>query len=137
MQHLALDIVKAHDVLVDPLLRFVQATPLEVIPSFCCANHNTQFYVIYKPDEGALNPTVCVTDIKQHHSQDKALKITKFHLDTEPLTTTLQLCLSSQFITYQVWGCSLELRSQVVVFWQTQKYCNGPISCSTLCVISC
>ncbi|RMC14213.1 hypothetical protein DUI87_09304 [Hirundo rustica rustica] len=69
VQHLALALVGLHEILMDPLLKFVQVA-LDDIPSFCsiyCLD-----CVICKLAERALDITVYVIDqdIKEHQSQE-------------------------------------------------------------------
>jgi len=67
MQDLALGLVELHVVHAGPPLQPVKV-PLNGIPSLQSINHTTQLGVIGKLVEGALSPTVHVTDkdIKQH-----------------------------------------------------------------------
>ncbi|KAJ7412563.1 hypothetical protein WISP_95661 [Willisornis vidua] len=73
VQNHALGLIELHEVLVGPLLKFVQV-PLEGNPSFCFVNCTTQLYVICKLGEDALNPTVFVIDedTKKRWFQDRA-----------------------------------------------------------------
>ncbi|KAK4810921.1 hypothetical protein QYF61_013329 [Mycteria americana] len=61
VQALALGLVELHEVHMGPLLKPVQV-PLDGIPSLQQINCTTQLGVIRKLAEGALNPTVYVTD---------------------------------------------------------------------------
>jgi len=87
MQDLARGLVKPHEVHTHLLLQLVQV-PLDVIPSFWCANCITQLGVICKLAEGALDLTVYVIaeDIKQYWSQYGPLRtplVTSLHPDIE------------------------------------------------------
>ncbi|KAJ7411115.1 hypothetical protein BTVI_51132 [Pitangus sulphuratus] len=53
VQHLALGLVKLHEIPMGPLLELVQV-PLDVILSFRCVNNTTQLDVICKLAEGAF-----------------------------------------------------------------------------------
>ncbi|KAF4792235.1 hypothetical protein TURU_123228 [Turdus rufiventris] len=70
VKDLALPLVELHKIDTDPDLSPVKV-PLNGVPSFQHVNHATQLSVIGKLAEGALNPTVHVTDtdVKQHQSQ--------------------------------------------------------------------
>ncbi|KAJ7406056.1 hypothetical protein WISP_136009 [Willisornis vidua] len=59
VQNLSLDLVKYHEIPMDPLLELVQVT-LEGIPSFRYVNSTTQLGGICKLAEGGLNPFVYV-----------------------------------------------------------------------------
>ena len=69
VQDLALGLVEPPEVHMGPLLQLIQV-PLDGIPSWC-VSCTTQLGVICNLAEGALNPTVYVTDenIKQYWSQ--------------------------------------------------------------------
>ena len=70
VQDLALGLVELHEVHMGPPLQPVQV-PLDGIPSLQCVNHTTQLGVISRLAEGALNPTVHVTnkEVQQCWSQ--------------------------------------------------------------------
>jgi len=70
VQDLALGLVELYEVLTGPSLKPFKV-PLDGIPSFQHVDRTTQLGVFGKHAEGALNPTVHVTekDIKQHWSQ--------------------------------------------------------------------
>ncbi|KAK4822002.1 hypothetical protein QYF61_006616 [Mycteria americana] len=61
VQDLALGLVELHELCMGPPLKPVKV-PLDGIPSLQCVNRTTQLGVISKLAEGALNPTVHVTD---------------------------------------------------------------------------
>ena len=71
VQDLALGLVELHDVRTGPLLKPVKV-PMDDIPSLQHVSCTTQIGVIGKHAEGALNPTVHVTDkdVRQHRSQN-------------------------------------------------------------------
>ena len=70
MQDLACGFVEPHEAHLSPLLKPFQV-PLDGIPSLWCVNCTPQLGVISKLTEGALDPTVSVTDedIKDYRSQ--------------------------------------------------------------------
>ena len=70
VQDLAFGFVEPHEVLLSQLLKTVKVS-LNGIPSLWCVDFTTQLGVIHKFAEGALNPTVDVTDenIKEYQSQ--------------------------------------------------------------------
>ncbi|GAB0186614.1 mitochondrial enolase superfamily member 1 [Grus japonensis] len=80
MQDLALGLVELHEFRMGPPLQPVKV-PLDGIPSLQRVNHTTQLGVIGKLAEGALDPTVHVTDkdVKQHWSQYRPLRNTTCH----------------------------------------------------------
>jgi len=55
-----------------PLLKPVQVS-LDGIPSFCCISRTSQFGIVCKFVEGALDPIICVIDkdVKEHRSSDR------------------------------------------------------------------
>jgi len=69
-QDLALGLVELHEVHTGPPLQSVKV-PLNGIPSLQRVNHTTQLGVVSRLAEGALSPTVHVTnkDIKLHRPQ--------------------------------------------------------------------
>ncbi|KAK4825935.1 hypothetical protein QYF61_003447 [Mycteria americana] len=80
--------------------------PLGGIPPLRRVNCTTQLGVICKVAEGALDLAVNVIDenIEQHWSQYGPLRtplINDLHLDTEPLTATLWMRPSNQFLIHQ------------------------------------
>ena len=58
---LALSLAELHGVGMGPPLKLVHI-PLDSIPSLWCVNCSTQLNIICKLAEGALNPTVHITD---------------------------------------------------------------------------
>ena len=70
VQDLAFRFVEPHEVHLGPLLKPVKV-PLDSISSLWCVNGTPQFGVISKLAEGALDPTVSVTDedLKEYRSQ--------------------------------------------------------------------
>jgi len=80
VQDLALGLVEPHEVHTGPLLELVQV-PLDGILSFWCVNCTTQFGVVCKLAEGALDLAVYLTDenTKQHRSQYGPLRDTICH----------------------------------------------------------
>ena len=103
VQHLAVGLVKPPDVLLCPLYEHVQV-PLDSIPPFYCVSCTTQFSVISKLAEAALEPTIYVDkDVEEHWSQDKSLGDTTHDqsplghgaIDHDLLAVTIQsmLCL--------------------------------------------
>ncbi|KAK4828658.1 hypothetical protein QYF61_000376 [Mycteria americana] len=99
VQDLALGLVELHEVHTGPLLELVQV-PLDSIPSLQHVECTTQLGVICKLAEGALNPTVLVTnkDVKQHWSQYWPLRNATRHwsplghqaVDCNSLSATIQ-----------------------------------------------
>ncbi|KAK4815374.1 hypothetical protein QYF61_001362 [Mycteria americana] len=77
VQDLALGLVEPHEVHMGPLLELVQVSP-DGIPSLRHVNHTTQLGGVCKLAEGAINPTVYVTDedVKLHWSQHRPLRDT-------------------------------------------------------------
>ncbi|PKU41108.1 hypothetical protein llap_8578 [Limosa lapponica baueri] len=77
---IVLGFVELHEVSMGPPLKPVQV-PLDGIPSLMRVNHATQLGVIGKLAEGALYPTVYVSDkdVKQHWSQYRFLRNTTRH----------------------------------------------------------
>ncbi|KAK4830572.1 hypothetical protein QYF61_011750 [Mycteria americana] len=77
---LALGPVELHEVHMGPPLKPVKV-PLDGIPSLQRVNHTTQLGVIGKIAEGALNPTVHVSNkyVKQRRSQYRPLRNTTCH----------------------------------------------------------
>lgn len=93
--YLALVPVEPYKVLVGPLFNPVQV-PLDGIPSFCSINCTTQFTVISKPTEGALDPLPrsLIKMLKRTGTKTdpwEALLVADFHLAIELLTATLWL----------------------------------------------
>ncbi|KAK4832392.1 hypothetical protein QYF61_022247 [Mycteria americana] len=80
VQDLALGLLEPHEVHMCPPLQLVQV-PLGGIPSFQLVDCTTQLDVISKCAEGALNPTVHVTnkDVKQRQSQYRPLRNATYH----------------------------------------------------------
>ncbi|GAB0196099.1 cAMP-dependent protein kinase inhibitor alpha [Grus japonensis] len=80
VQDLALGLVELHEVHMGPLLQPVKV-PLDGIPSLQQVNRSTQLEVVGKLAEGALDPTVHVSnrDVKQHRSQYRPLRNTTCH----------------------------------------------------------
>ncbi|PKU30953.1 rna-directed dna polymerase from mobile element jockey-like [Limosa lapponica baueri] len=80
VQDLALGLVELHEVCTSPPLEPVQV-PLDGIPSLQCVNRTTQIGVFDKLAEGALYPTVHVSnkDVEQHWSQYRPLWNTTCH----------------------------------------------------------
>ncbi|PKU48778.1 serine-rich hypothetical protein [Limosa lapponica baueri] len=78
VQDPALGFVESHDM--GPLLKPVQVQKVG-ISSLKCVNHTTQFDVVCKLAEGALNPTVYVIDedVEQYWSQYGPLRDTTCH----------------------------------------------------------
>ena len=70
LQDLAFGFVESHEVHLDPLLKPVYV-PLAGILSLWHVNHSLQLGIICKLAEGALNPTVDVTeeDVKEYEFQ--------------------------------------------------------------------
>ncbi|KAK4825808.1 hypothetical protein QYF61_002413 [Mycteria americana] len=99
VQDPALGLVEPPEVHMGPLLQLVQV-PLDGIPSLRPVNRSTQLGVICKLAEGALDPSVYVTDedIKQYWSQYGPLRDTTCHrspsghgaIDHCPLDATIQ-----------------------------------------------
>jgi len=85
-QDLALGLVELHDVRTGPPLKPVQV-PLDGIPSFQRVNRTTQLSVVGKLAEGALDPTVRVTDkdVKQRWSQYRPLRNATRHYKTQTI----------------------------------------------------
>ncbi|KAK4819077.1 hypothetical protein QYF61_025310 [Mycteria americana] len=77
---LALGLVELHEVQTGPPLKSVKVPP-DGIPSLQCVDCTTQLGVISKLAEGALNPTVHVTnkDVKQCRSQYRPLRNATCH----------------------------------------------------------
>ncbi|KAK4821027.1 hypothetical protein QYF61_012113 [Mycteria americana] len=75
VQDFALGLAELHEFLMGPPLKPVKV-PLDGIPSLQCVDCTTQLGVIGKLAEGALNPTVHVTDKdgQQHQSQYRPLR---------------------------------------------------------------
>lgn len=90
VQDLALGLVELHKIHTGPPFKPVHV-PLDAIPSVLHVDCTTQLGVVSKIAEGALNPTVDVTkkDVKLCQC---TTHVTAFHLETEPLTTTLGAC---------------------------------------------
>ena len=90
VQDLALDLVELHEVCTGPCLQLFQFL-LDGIVSFQRVDCTTQLGVIGKLAEGALNPTVHVTDkdIRQYQFPSGMPLVTGLHLDIELLTATL------------------------------------------------
>ncbi|TRZ09630.1 hypothetical protein HGM15179_017476 [Zosterops borbonicus] len=93
VQHLALGLVKSHEIPMGPLLELVQV-PLNDILSFRCVSCTIQLDAICRFVEGALDPSALVTneDVKKCQSQYQLLQtslVTDVQWDSEPLTTTL------------------------------------------------
>jgi len=80
VQDLVLGLAELHAVHTGPPLQPVKV-PLNGIPSLQSVNHTTQLGVIGKLAEGALGPTVHVTnkDIEQHQPQYRPLRHTTRH----------------------------------------------------------
>ncbi|PKU30563.1 hypothetical protein llap_19132 [Limosa lapponica baueri] len=80
MQDLALGLVELQEVCTGPPLKPVQV-PLDGIPSLQRVDCATQLGVMGKLAEGALNPTVHVSnkDVKQQRSQYQLLRNTTHH----------------------------------------------------------
>ncbi|KAK4831204.1 hypothetical protein QYF61_016041 [Mycteria americana] len=80
VQDPALGLVEPHEVHTGPLLQLVQVL-LDSMPSLRRLNRTTQLGVACKLAEGALDPTVYVTDedIKQYWSQYRPLRDTTCH----------------------------------------------------------
>ncbi|GAB0184583.1 cAMP-dependent protein kinase inhibitor alpha [Grus japonensis] len=80
VQDLALGLVELHVVRMDPPLQPVKV-PLDGIPSLQCVNHTTLLGVVGKLAEGALDPTVHITDkdVKQCWSHYRALRNATHH----------------------------------------------------------
>jgi len=74
-----LGLVELHDVHRSPVLKTYKV-PLNGIPSFRCNSCTTQLGVIHKLDEGALSPTVRVTNkvIEQYQSRYGPLRDTTY-----------------------------------------------------------
>ncbi|KAK4827407.1 hypothetical protein QYF61_017837 [Mycteria americana] len=99
VQDLELGLVELHEVRTGPLLKPVKV-PLDGIPFLQCVDHTTQVGIIGKLAEGALNPTVHVTDkdIKHHQSQYQPLRNATHHwsplghraIDHNSLSATIQ-----------------------------------------------
>ena len=94
VQDFELGHVELHKVVISNLLK----SPLDGISSFYVPVH---LCVICKLAEGSFDPTVYVINEDIEQSQNRPLRDTTCHLlDTEPLTTTLWMRPSSQFLTY-------------------------------------
>ncbi|PKU43516.1 hypothetical protein llap_6172 [Limosa lapponica baueri] len=80
VQDLALDLVELHEVCTGPSFKPVRV-PLDGIISLQRVDQSTHFGVVSKLAEGALNPTIHVTnkDIKQHQSQSVLLRNATHH----------------------------------------------------------
>jgi len=99
---LALPLVEPHEVHTGPALQLVQV-PLDGTPSFWCVC-TTQLGVICKLAEGALNLVMSLMKILNSTgpSMDPSgtPPVTNLHLDIKPLTTTLWLQPSNQFLIH-------------------------------------
>jgi len=104
VQDPALGLVEPHEVHTAPLLDLVQV-PLDGMLSFWLVNCTAQLGVICKLAEGTLSLTMSLMKILNNSgpSMDPwgTALVTSIHLDIKPLTTTLWLRPSNQFLIHQ------------------------------------
>ncbi|KAK4831083.1 hypothetical protein QYF61_015281 [Mycteria americana] len=100
VQDPALGLVEPHEVHISPLLELVQV-PLDGILSLRCVNCTTQLGVICKLAEGALKPTVYVTDEDIKHMDAEGRHLSPISINIELLTTTLWMRPSHQFLIHR------------------------------------
>lgn len=80
-QHLARGLSEPHWVHIGPLLKPVLQVPVDSVPSFYCVKCTIQLDVTNKLGEGALDPTIYVTDkdVEEHQSKHRILGDTIYH----------------------------------------------------------
>lgn len=91
MEYLALDLVELHEVHTGSPLKPLKV-PVDGISSLQCSDCTTQFGVIGRLAEGALDPlSMFSKGVKQHQYQYRLRKtlVTGLHLDIKSLSTTL------------------------------------------------